>query len=217
MNITRKDLVLLKKSVGQHIRVDYIKDRENFSTVRKLLLVDFSGIVIDYPVRPLVVLKQNIQCIEIKNLFFMSPYKVFYNTKKNKDKISVYMDTITTKVIEHMKNLDHYELVTRSASFVKNGSFTKIKHPKTIFEKEVFDWMKKSEHALTIIPLALLNKDFLLAIYMERFVLINKDRSLLFPNTQHIINDIINDVFSHNNEIVYCRSQSLKHLAQDLL
>jgi len=213
----KNELKNLKKAIGQHIYVEYIVQKQPQQVVRKLLEADLGGIVIKDPIGVKGIYDTNIKNIEIKNLSFIHPDAVFFNTKDDPNAVNMHMDKVTTRAIEHMKRLPHYELMIRSAKFVKNGSLEKYKQQSCIFEMEVFHWIKKPQHLVELCPLALLNNEFLLAIYMKRFLVFKKNLSVVFADDSNDIQNIINFIFENNDKIVEERGKSLRTLAEDLL
>ncbi len=217
MKIKQSEIERIKKAIGQHVLVTYLSQGKQICLLKKLVDVDFQGIIVENPTGYGSIRRDDIIDLKIKNLSFISPRTFFFNTKEEKNNLNILMDAITTKTIERMKNLDNYTLLTRYATFTKRSFLEKKRHKRQDFEMTVFEWIKTPQNVIHLCPLALLNNNLLLAIYMKRFMLFKNNLNIVFVDNNNDIQDIIDFIFEHNEKLTEQKGRSLRYLAEELL
>jgi len=148
--------------------------------------------------------------VKVKGIDFLSP-KIFFEE-------NIKFDGWTTKIVQIIKRDfgQEYEIMTRNSFFHKGGN-KKTKSQKGDFEMAVFDFLKKdSEHVSLVLPLALIDRLFLLAIYNKYFVLLDKKFRLLLYHKDEKVNNLISLLKEFNQQAKNHKSKSLRDLA-DLL
>lgn len=232
-SLPKKQLGLL---VGQHVLVMYKEGQteENAitSVFKRVIKIDETGVILELEAGSQTILTPSIRDLSWKNVFFINPKDEVRTdedpTEKNNE-LDLQIDKLHTQIIEKMKQLPSYCLSTRSGQFTKSSFSKKIRKKKKSrdeFELEVFNWIQKRKDPIKLHPLALLNKELLLVLYEEHFLLFKKNFSMVFDTEHHDINTIVSFIFEQNSQIKEKLNEKnnaerakfpLRFLAEDLL